>query len=537
MSRAAIMLAAAGIFLSGICLKPADARKEKTKKKARAEEGAKEETQRRKRRKSAGTQSGPAAGPEGVDSRITLTPVTDGSCDWKYKPVLLNPDIVGPSEISCIIQIPDWVPADKREDPSARYYIYHSNHGGGSILMNWAESMEDLVAGHLPKVQPITIESSTLLPPDGKRAAVGGWIRTPMTLELEGAMHLKPLHIGHISAPDIYIDHGNKRFVLFFHGFDKGQFLDLPAAEIEAAGGLNGIGRHMHFAATSPYARNFNAARVNGIECGGHEGYGPICSVDGYHSDRRKRMVVWGYRYGKHFTQHGRFYTMGREGRLSRAPETNPFNPAANGHTANDYSWMPETSPDATSYNRLCAVQDWMKAGEGVVMAERLKLQNHPKNPHPGTRPAGDINHVAINRINDTHFEIFVISKGSQSNLRGTDKDDGRPVWQDIYRVVLDATSKDWKDWHLEHDENGVIFDVVVDHKILFEEYNATHGTSIALNPGGSLANPSVFIDNKATPKETRYLTFSYAGTGKTKDGESIGHAHGIIRLDPVAEP
>ena len=471
------------------------------------------------------------AGPDGVDSRIMLTPVTDGSCDWKYRPVLLNPDIAGPSEISCIIRIPDWVPADKREDPSANYYIYHSNHGGGSISMNWANSMEDFAAGNLPSVKPISIESSSLVAPEDKKAAVGDWVRTPMTIELRGAIDLIPLHIGHISAPDIYIDRENRRFVLFFHGFDKGQFMDLPTAEIEAAGGLNGIGRHMHFAATSPYARNFNAASVNGIECGGHEGYGPIMSVDGYHSDNRQRMVIMGYRYGKHFQQHGRFYTMGREGRLSRAPETNPFNPGANGHTSNESYWPAETAEGMISYNRLCAVQDWMKAGEGVIMAEHLKLDNHPKNPHPGTRPAGDINHVAINRINDTHFEIFVIAKGSQSNLRGTDKDDGKPVWQDIYRLVLDASSEDWKDWHLEHDENGVIFDVAVDHETLFDEYNANHGTDIVAH---GLANPSVFIDNKGTENEQRYLTFSYTGTGKTKDDEAIGHAHGIIRLDPI---
>jgi len=533
MRKAVIMLAAVGILLSGLCLEIAHAKKGEAKKKRGAGNAVKEESRDRTRKKvSKGRSSGSVAGANGVDSRIRLTPVTDGSCDWKYRPVLLNADIAGPSEISCIIRIPDWVPAAKREDPAAKYYIYHSNHGGGSISMNWAKSMEDLVAGNLPEVKPIAIESSTLLPPDGKKKTVGNWVRKAMTIELRGAMDLKPLHIGHISAPDVYIDHKQKRFVMLFHGFDKGQFLDLPADEIEAAGGLNGIGRHMHFAATSPYARNYNPSRVNGIECGGHKGYGPIMSVDGYHSDKRKRMVIMGYRYGKHFQQHGRFYTMGREGRLSRAPETNPFNPAANGHTTNESYWPAETAKEATSYNRLCAVQDWVKGGEGVIMAEHLKLQNHRKNPHPGTRPAGDINHVAINRINDTHFEIFVISKGSQSNLRGTDKDDGKPVWQDIYRLVLDATSKDWKDWHLEHDENGVIFDVAVDHKALFKEYNAKHGASIALSNKSSLANPSVFIDNQGKANEKRYLTFSYAGTGKTRDGEPVGHAHGIIRLD-----
>jgi hypothetical protein len=65
---------------------------------------------------------------------------------------------------------------------------------------------------------------------------------------------------------------------------------------------------------------------------------------------------------------------------------------------------------------------------------------------------------------------------------------------------------------------------------------NARHGTDLRLSDKSSLANPSIFVDNRGTPEEQRYLTFSYAGTGKTRDGEAIGHAHGIIRLDTIAD-
>jgi len=66
-----------------------------------------------------------------------------------------------------------------------------------------------------------------------------------------------------------------------------------------------------------------------------------------------------------------------------------------------------------------------------------------------------------------------------------------------------------------------------------FDKYNAKHDTEIAAH---GLGEPSIFIDNKGTENEQRYLTFAFSGTGRTKDGEPIGHAHGIIRLDPISD-
>ena len=88
-----MMLLAMGTLVSGHW--GTETRAEKVKRGNGAEEvtakGDTEETKGRKAKRKAKS-VGSVAGPDGVDGRITLTPVTDGSCDWKYKPVLLNPD-------------------------------------------------------------------------------------------------------------------------------------------------------------------------------------------------------------------------------------------------------------------------------------------------------------------------------------------------------------------------------------------------------------------------------------------------------------
>jgi hypothetical protein len=57
---------------------------------------------------------------------------------------------------------------------------------------------------------------------------------------------------------------------------------------------------------------------------------------------------------------------------------------------------------------------------------------------------------------------------------------------------------------HLEHDENGVIFDVVVDRNLIFNAYNAAHGAEISVHKKSALANPTLFIDNEGTERERR---------------------------------
>jgi hypothetical protein len=526
MKRVKVMLVATGMVFSGFGLGGGYAKEGDQAAEAKTEATAEEEPRGLRKLLKRGGSKGKTAGPDGVDERITLTPVTDGSLDWKYRPVLRHHNIAGASEISSIVQIPDWVPLEKREDPTAKYYIYHSNHGSADITMDWAASMEDLCAGRTTRVIPVPLDT-TILEADPDKP--GHRRRVPATIGLRGAIDLKPLSVGHISAPDVTVDHENKRFVMHFHGDDKGQFMDLvPDIIADAEKSIRMVGHHMAFAATSPYGRNFNPPTVNGIPGGGIEGYGPVLTTGETAYGGRQRMVVMGYRYGKRFEQHGRYYTLAREGILSRAPLENPYDPAANGHTLSDNYWPRENQFElgSVSYNDHSAVTDFMK-GKGVIIADELKLIAHP-NRTSDAYPRGDINHIANKKVGESHLEIFVVSKGGD--------------WPDVTRVVLDITSEDWKDWNLEHDENGVIFDVAVDHASLFQEYSKKPN-GFTLHPEEVIppvSNPSIFIDNEGMPDEKRYITFSYVRSAKEKSlhvqGQDYGHLHGIAELVPIGD-
>ena len=105
--------------------------------------------------------------------------------------------------------------------------------------MLWAETMEDVLAGRLT-------------PYDHEVDVATG---EPIS---RGVFDMQAYGIGHISVPNIRVDDKQKRFIMHFHGFDKGQFADLPESVIGSAGGLNQLGNHASFVATSPFGINFN---------------------------------------------------------------------------------------------------------------------------------------------------------------------------------------------------------------------------------------------------------------------------------------
>lgn len=95
--------------------------------------------------------------------------------------------INGPS----MLRIPDWVPASKRADPKAIYYLYFAGHTDPYIKLAWSEN----VAG------PYQIYNPN-----------------------EGVFHLtnyrqpKRLKISHhIASPDVYADSINQQFIMYFH--------------------------------------------------------------------------------------------------------------------------------------------------------------------------------------------------------------------------------------------------------------------------------------------------------------------------------
>ena len=47
-------------------------------------------------------------------------------------------NINGPS----MIRIPDWIPANRRANPNAQYYLYFGHHSGDYIRMAWSSNIE-----------------------------------------------------------------------------------------------------------------------------------------------------------------------------------------------------------------------------------------------------------------------------------------------------------------------------------------------------------------------------------------------------------
>lgn len=110
-----------------------------------------------------------------------------------------NPDdgknINGPS----LIRVPDWIPVNKRANPSAQYYLYFAHHAGDYIRMAWAANIEG----------PYTLYNDFT------------------TLRNRGVLDNNECDIilknniviqeNHLASPDVIIDDINKKIIMYFH--------------------------------------------------------------------------------------------------------------------------------------------------------------------------------------------------------------------------------------------------------------------------------------------------------------------------------
>lgn len=106
-------------------------------------------------------------------------------------------NINGPS----VVALPDWLKAEERADPQARYYMYFAHHGGQYIRMAWASN----------PVGPWTLYQTGKDVPVGRRGV----------LDMGEDLHLQKDGVsmkGHIASPEVVVDQENRRFVMFFHG-------------------------------------------------------------------------------------------------------------------------------------------------------------------------------------------------------------------------------------------------------------------------------------------------------------------------------
>ncbi len=124
--------------------------------------------------------------------------------------LIVRPDSLGATDGANIngpslILAPDWLP-----NRLGRFYLYFAHHHGDYIRLAFADALD------------------------------GPWrVHEPGTLKLSDSIGC----YGHIASPDVHVDHGRKKIVMYFHGFARGG------------------NRQLSFLATSGDGLNFVAGR------------------------------------------------------------------------------------------------------------------------------------------------------------------------------------------------------------------------------------------------------------------------------------
>jgi len=113
-------------------------------------------------------------------------------------PTAEGANISGPS----VIRIPDWIPAEERAAPSARYYLYFAHHHGDYIRLAWAENIEGPWQLYQTGKQVPIGERGVLDMGDARRITLGNGYTV----------------VSHIASPDVHIDETHQRIILYFHG-------------------------------------------------------------------------------------------------------------------------------------------------------------------------------------------------------------------------------------------------------------------------------------------------------------------------------
>jgi len=102
----------------------------------------------------------------------------------------LGDNINGPT----VIRVPKWV-----KQPLGRYYMYFAHHMGASIRLAYADAIAGPWRVHEPGVMPVRETAFFRPQPD-----------PPENLEN---------FYTHVASPEIYVDEGRQRIVLWFHGW------------------------------------------------------------------------------------------------------------------------------------------------------------------------------------------------------------------------------------------------------------------------------------------------------------------------------
>jgi hypothetical protein len=138
---------------------------------------------------------------ERLVDRPIITPELDPS---------LGPNIQGPS----LIRVPEWV-----SERLGKYYLYFADHKGRYIRLAYADDLLGPWRIHVPG--SLQLEGSYLLtePPTGPADALAKLRSAPKPANLSHDLFTEAT-TPHIASPDVHIDDGTRRIVMYYHGLN-----------------------------------------------------------------------------------------------------------------------------------------------------------------------------------------------------------------------------------------------------------------------------------------------------------------------------
>lgn len=140
--------------------------------------------------------------------RLLDAPIVDAETDPS-----IGENIQGPA----LIQVPDWV-----SDPLGRYYLYFADHKGAYIRLAYADELRGPWRIHLPGSLQLADSHFPTEPPqipEGAREKVYQRYRA-LGMDPEALPHdpVYEMTAPHIASPDVHVDDGSRRIVMYYHG-------------------------------------------------------------------------------------------------------------------------------------------------------------------------------------------------------------------------------------------------------------------------------------------------------------------------------
>lgn len=139
--------------------------------------------------------------------------LTDGPIISQATHPSIGENVQGPS----LIRVPDWV-----VEPLGRYYLYFADHKGDYIRLAYADDLVGPWRVHAPGSLQLADSHFPTEPPtvpEGAREQVYQRFRD-MGMDPAALPHdpIYEMTAPHIASPDVHVDDGNRRIVMYFHG-------------------------------------------------------------------------------------------------------------------------------------------------------------------------------------------------------------------------------------------------------------------------------------------------------------------------------